>query len=117
MALSSPEDGARVTWRAVLAPHRCAWTIIVTLTIPCGAIMASRRSGARGASPPDKRVAFYCGTGWRASEAFFYAYLMGWPTIAVYDGGWWAWVQDPANPIAVGAPQRPLETQQERPGL
>jgi 3-mercaptopyruvate sulfurtransferase SseA len=58
---------------------------------------------------PDKHVAFYCGTGWRASEAFFYAYLMGWPTIAVYDGGWWAWVQDPANPIAVGAPQRPLD--------
>jgi 3-mercaptopyruvate sulfurtransferase SseA len=22
---------------------------------------------------PDKRIAFYCGTGWRASEAFFYA--------------------------------------------
>jgi thiosulfate/3-mercaptopyruvate sulfurtransferase len=54
---------------------------------------------------PDKRVAFYCGTGWRASEAFFYAYLMGWPTIAVYDGGWWAWVQDPTNPIAVGDPR------------
>jgi 3-mercaptopyruvate sulfurtransferase SseA len=53
---------------------------------------------------PDKRIAFYCGTGWRASEAFFYAYLMGWATIAVYDGGWWAWVQDPANPIAVGNP-------------
>src|SRR5438132_10299854 len=53
---------------------------------------------------PDKRVTFYCGTGWRASEAFFYAYLMGWPTIAVYDGGWWAWVQDPAHPIAVGNP-------------
>jgi len=57
---------------------------------------------------PDKRVAFYCGTGWRASEAFFYAYLMRWPTIAVYDGGWWAWVQDPANPVAVGNLQRPL---------
>jgi len=56
---------------------------------------------------PDKRVTFYCGTGWRASEAFFYAYLMGWPTIAVYDGGWWAWVQDPANPIAVGDPRHP----------
>ena len=53
---------------------------------------------------PDKRVAFYCGTGWRASEAFFYAYLMGWPAIAVYDGGWWAWVQDPTNPIVVGDP-------------
>jgi thiosulfate/3-mercaptopyruvate sulfurtransferase len=47
---------------------------------------------------PDKRIAFYCGTGWRASEAFFYAHLMGWATVAVYDGGWWAWVQDPTNP-------------------
>jgi thiosulfate/3-mercaptopyruvate sulfurtransferase len=54
---------------------------------------------------PDKRIAFYCGTGWRASEAFFYAYLMGWATIAVYDGGWCSWVQDPANPIAVGNPR------------
>jgi thiosulfate/3-mercaptopyruvate sulfurtransferase len=54
---------------------------------------------------PDKRLAFYCGTGWRASEAFFYAYLMGWVTIAVYDGGWGDWVQDPTNPIAVGALQ------------
>ena len=53
---------------------------------------------------PDKRIAFYCGTGWRASEAFFYAHLIGWATVAVYDGGWWAWVQDPANPIAVGHP-------------
>jgi thiosulfate/3-mercaptopyruvate sulfurtransferase len=55
---------------------------------------------------PDKRVAFYCGTSWRASEAFFYAYVMGWATIAVYDGGWWAWVQHPAHPIAVGTPSR-----------
>jgi thiosulfate/3-mercaptopyruvate sulfurtransferase len=55
---------------------------------------------------PNKRVAFYCGTSWRASEAFFYAYVMGWTTIAVYDGGWWAWVQQPAPPIAVGTPSR-----------
>ncbi len=40
---------------------------------------------------PEKNVAFYCGTGWRASEAFFYAYLMGWPRVAVYDGGWFEW--------------------------
>ncbi len=26
---------------------------------------------------PDKWVAFYCGTGWRASETWFYAYLDG----------------------------------------
>lgn len=53
----------------------------------------------------DKWVAFYCGTGWRASETWFYAYLMGWPRIAVYDGGWFEWSQDPVNnPIEIGEP-------------
>ena len=50
----------------------------------------------------DKRVAFYCGTGWRASETFFYAYLMGWPNVAVYDGGWLEWSRDESNPIESG---------------
>ncbi len=55
---------------------------------------------------PDKWVAFYCGTGWRASETWFYAYLMGWQRIAVYDGGWHEWSRDPgANPIEVGEPE------------
>ncbi|MFQ5614460.1 MAG: sulfurtransferase, partial [Anaerolineae bacterium] len=53
---------------------------------------------------PGKRVAFYCGTGWRASEAFFYAYLMGWPNIAVYDGGWLEWSLDSSNPVERGDP-------------
>ena len=54
---------------------------------------------------PDKWLAFYCGTGWRASETWFCAYLMGWQTVAVYDGGWWEWSQDPdANPIEAGEP-------------
>lgn len=54
---------------------------------------------------PDRHVAFYCGTGWRASEAWFYARLQGWPRIAVYDGGWLDWSRDPdRNPIAVGEP-------------
>ncbi len=48
---------------------------------------------------PEKRTAFYCGTGWRASEAFFYAYVMGWRQISVYDGGWKEWSMDPKNPI------------------
>jgi thiosulfate/3-mercaptopyruvate sulfurtransferase len=53
----------------------------------------------------DKWVAFYCGTGWRASETWFYAYLQGWPRIAVYDGGWFEWSQDPINnPIEIGEP-------------
>jgi molybdopterin synthase sulfurtransferase len=55
---------------------------------------------------PDKWVAFYCGTGWRASETWFYAYLMGWERIAVYDGGWHEWSMDPrSNPIEVGEPE------------
>jgi 3-mercaptopyruvate sulfurtransferase SseA len=54
----------------------------------------------------DKWVAFYCGTGWRASETWFYAYLMGWERIAVYDGGWFEWSKDPVNnPIEVGEPR------------
>jgi thiosulfate/3-mercaptopyruvate sulfurtransferase len=36
-------------------------------------------------------IAFYCGTGWRASLAFFYAWLMGWENICVFDGGWFEW--------------------------
>jgi 3-mercaptopyruvate sulfurtransferase SseA len=52
---------------------------------------------------PDKWVAYYCGTGWRASETWFYALLMGWQNVAVYDGGWFEWSKDPErNPIEIG---------------
>jgi molybdopterin synthase sulfurtransferase len=57
----------------------------------------------------DKHVAFYCGTGWRASETWFYAYLMGWRRIAVYDGGWFEWSRNPVdNPIETGEPEATL---------
>lgn len=39
----------------------------------------------------ERSVAFYCGTGWRASMAFMYAWLMGWEHIALFDGGWFEW--------------------------
>ena len=42
---------------------------------------------------------FYCGTGWRASLAFFYAWLMGWDNIAVFDGGWCEWSREQGNPV------------------
>jgi thiosulfate/3-mercaptopyruvate sulfurtransferase len=40
---------------------------------------------------PHQKIGFYCGTGWRASEAFFIARLMGWENVGVYDGGWLEW--------------------------
>jgi len=55
---------------------------------------------------PRAHVAFYCGTGWRASLAFFYAWLMGWDDISVYDGGWMEWSSDPRNPIVNRQRQR-----------
>ncbi|NOU48816.1 MAG: sulfurtransferase, partial [Bacteroidales bacterium] len=53
---------------------------------------------------PDKHLAFYCGTGWRGSEAWFNAWLMGWPKVSVYDGGWFEWSNDPDNPYETGTP-------------
>lgn len=54
---------------------------------------------------PEKHNAFYCGTGWRGSEAFFNGWLLGWPRVSVYDGGWFEWSGDPANPIETGPPR------------
>jgi thiosulfate/3-mercaptopyruvate sulfurtransferase len=53
---------------------------------------------------PEKHIAFYCGTGWRASEAFFFAWIMGWESISIYDGGWYEWSGDERNPIETGVP-------------
>ncbi|WP_227762119.1 rhodanese-like domain-containing protein [Zhaonella formicivorans] len=57
---------------------------------------------------PDKKIAFYCGTGWRAAEVWFYAYVMGWPNISVYDGGWYEWSSDKNNPIETGEQKPPM---------
>ncbi|MCG8696592.1 MAG: hypothetical protein MI922_00950 [Bacteroidales bacterium] len=53
---------------------------------------------------PGKHLAFYCGTGWRGSEAFYNAWLLGWPNVSVFDGGWFEWSNDPLNPFEVGNP-------------
>lgn len=58
---------------------------------------------------PDQRLAFYCGTGWRASEALTYADVMGLKNISLYDGGWNEWsgnTGNPANPIETGEPKK-----------
>lgn len=54
---------------------------------------------------PEKHNAFYCGTGWRGSEAWLNAWLMGWPRVSVFDGGWYEWSNDPDNPTETGIPE------------
>lgn len=53
---------------------------------------------------PNKRLSFYCGTGWRAAEVLAYANVMGVKNASLYDGGWYEWSADPKNPIADGPP-------------
>ena len=54
---------------------------------------------------PGKNLAFYCGTGWRASEAWFSTWLMGWEHVSIFDGGWFEWSNDPNNPYETGTPE------------
>ncbi|WP_419205837.1 rhodanese-like domain-containing protein [Photobacterium leiognathi] len=71
-------------------------------TMKSGALIA--KQWAKWDIKPTQQVAFFCGTGWRASEAFFYAYVMGWKNISVFDGGWYQWSADKNNPISQGVP-------------
>lgn len=58
---------------------------------------------ARAGILPEAHNAFYCGTGWRGSEAFFNAWLMGWSRVSVFDGGWFEW-SNAGLPYEVGEP-------------
>lgn len=60
---------------------------------------------------PDKHLAFYCGTGWRGSEAWFNAWLMGWPRVSVFDGGWFEWSNNPDNPYETGEPEESMKVE------
>jgi len=53
---------------------------------------------------PDKKMYFYCGTGWRSGLYTYYAYLLGWPA-ANYDGGWYEWSTTSGNPRETGVPK------------
>ncbi|WP_301098305.1 rhodanese-like domain-containing protein [Otariodibacter sp.] len=44
-------------------------------------------------------LAFYCGTGWRATIAWFITQLAGWENTTVYDGSWNAWQMDENLPL------------------
>lgn len=57
----------------------------------------------QGIKPEDK-IAFYCGTGWRATLAFEMAKMLGWQNVVIFDGGWNDWQMDKNLPIQTEAP-------------
>lgn len=52
----------------------------------------------------DDQLAFYCGTGWRATVPFLIMYQEGYDNISVYDGGWYQWIMKDDYPVQVGDP-------------
>ncbi len=44
-----------------------------------------------GLNNDDREVIFYCGSGWRSSLAFLYAWTMGYKRIRNYSDGWAGW--------------------------
>lgn len=53
----------------------------------------------------DNDLAFYCGTGWRATIPFIIAYENGYENIQLFDGGWFVWQMDEANPVQSITPE------------
>lgn len=54
--------------------------------------------------PLKNHLAFMCGSGWRASEVYFYAYVLGYKNISIYSDGWMGWSRDKENPTESGIP-------------
>ena len=51
-------------------------------------------AGLKPATPGEqfeREVIFYCGSGWRSSLAFFYAYMLGYQNIRNYSDSWSGW--------------------------
>lgn len=56
-----------------------------------------------GLDPGTHELVFYCGTGWRSSLTFLYAYALGLPRIRNYSDGWLGWsTQHQPDPEAKG---------------
>ncbi|MCT4585728.1 MAG: rhodanese-like domain-containing protein [Peptostreptococcaceae bacterium] len=51
----------------------------------------------------NNKIAFYCGTGWRASLTLVNAMVLGYEDVSLFDDGWFVWSLDPDNnPIEFG---------------
>lgn len=54
----------------------------------------------------DNDLAFYCGTGWRASIPFLIMYENGYTNMSMYDGGWYQWQMNDDLPVQIGDPSK-----------
>ncbi|MFV0519925.1 MAG: sulfurtransferase [Lachnospirales bacterium] len=59
---------------------------------------------AESSASLDNELAFYCGTGWRATMPFLLAYQEGYDNVSLYDGGWFEWQMTDSNPVQLGDP-------------
>ncbi len=53
----------------------------------------------------ENHLAFYCGTGWRATIPFLIMYESGYTNMSLYDGGWFQWQMNNDLPVQVGDPK------------
>lgn len=60
--------------------------------------------GAEFKTDGSDHLAFYCGTGWRATVPFLRLYESGMTNISVFDGGWYEWIMHDDYPVQVGDP-------------
>ncbi|SJZ40995.1 thiosulfate/3-mercaptopyruvate sulfurtransferase [Cetobacterium ceti] len=51
---------------------------------------------------PNKKLVFFCGSGWRASEALYYSQVLGFKNNSIYSNGWMEWSKNKNNPIELG---------------
>ncbi len=49
-------------------------------------------------------LAFYCGTGWRASIPFLIMYENGYDNVSMFDGGWYEWQMNDDLEVQIGDP-------------
>jgi len=59
---------------------------------------------AESGASTSNELAFYCGTGWRATIPFLICYENGVKNMAVYDGGWFQWQMNDELPVQIGDP-------------
>lgn len=51
---------------------------------------------------PNKKLTFFCGSGWRAGEVYVYSKVLGLENNSVYSNGWMEWSFDKKNPVIIG---------------